>query len=162
MTNDLISKSALIEALSKLDAKSWNNRGMTRASQGVRYLNEYSVHNLINTVHVVNSEAVGELRCDATTGQFTVYFGMNEAQQSVTQALEAANIPDARKFIFNGLKACSNHSCIVSGKRKGMGTNGPCHCVTDLTRQQLNMLGSRLDYFLSALIPSTQAKESEG
>ena len=50
-----------------------------------------------------------------------------------------------REFLFRGITlGCTNHGCVVTGPKKGMGTNGPCDCVRALNRTQLNILQSRL------------------
>lgn len=45
-----------------------------------------------------------------------------------------------RETLFKDWNGCSNHGCIVTGPKKGMGTNGPCHCITNANRQQLQFL----------------------
>lgn len=49
-----------------------------------------------------------------------------------------------REFLFRDFKGCTNHDCIITGKRSGAGTNGSCNCITDLTRGQLSLLKARL------------------
>ena len=44
---------------------------------------------------------------------------------------------------------CSNHGCVVTGNKKGMGANGRCHCVSSANRQQLNFLQSRIQFLIS-------------
>lgn len=61
-----------------------------------------------------------------------------------------------RHFLFRGFQGCSNHSCVVVGPRKGMGTNGPCGCVENASRQQLNLLSQRI----SALLSDEEKRES--
>lgn len=56
---------------------------------------------------------------------------------------------DLRKFLFHDWGGCSNHGCVVTGSKKGMGTNGACHCVVNASRAQLTMLQSRLQWVLS-------------
>jgi hypothetical protein len=113
-------------------------------------------HGLINPDHILFESAKDRLEAFAKA-----YQDAAPIDNVIEEALSKANIPDARKFIFHGLSGCSNHGCIVYGPRTGMGTNGPCHCVSELSRQQLNMLGQRLDHFIRALIP-TQANRTEG
>ena len=56
---------------------------------------------------------------------------------------------NARELLFRGLTlGCSNHGCVVTGPKKGMATNGPCHCVKELNRTQLTILQSRLSVLL--------------
>ena len=54
-----------------------------------------------------------------------------------------------RKFLFEGWKGCSNHGCIVTGPKKGMGTNSICTCVQDANRTQLMMLQGRLTFLIA-------------
>lgn len=66
--------------------------------------------------------------------------------------LELAVMNDPRAFIFKGIKPCTNHGCVIAGKRQGIGTNGLCHCMTDnITRNQLDILGQRLNYLLELM-----------
>ena len=56
-----------------------------------------------------------------------------------------------RDFLFNGFEGCTNHGCIVR-EVKGMGTNGQCKCLLNLSRSQLLMLQSRLAYIANVEI----------
>lgn len=49
-----------------------------------------------------------------------------------------------REFLFRNFKGCTNHGCIITGPKKGMGTNGSCTCLFNLSRAQLHLLNSRL------------------
>lgn len=51
-----------------------------------------------------------------------------------------------REFLFRNMKnsGCSDHNCVVTGKRTGMGTNGGCHCLLNMTRSQLTILQSHI------------------
>jgi hypothetical protein len=51
-----------------------------------------------------------------------------------------------RDILFAGFTGCSNHNCVITGPKKGMGTNGSCHCIQDMNRAQLNMLAARIGY----------------
>lgn len=55
---------------------------------------------------------------------------------------------DMRKLLFRGWPGCSNHGCIVTGPKKGMGTNGMCTCVAGASRSALQMLHSRLAFLV--------------
>ena len=46
------------------------------------------------------------------------------------------------------MKGCSSHGCIIKGPHSGMGTNGTCECVANMSRQQLIMFQSRLEVFI--------------
>ena len=48
-----------------------------------------------------------------------------------------------QEYLFKDFTGCSNHSCVIN-KRVGVGTNGPCHCLHDLTKQEFNLLKYRL------------------
>lgn len=50
-----------------------------------------------------------------------------------------------REFLFRGFNHCSDHNCLI-GKPKGMGTNGGCKCLVNMTRTQLTILSSRLQH----------------
>jgi hypothetical protein len=52
-------------------------------------------------------------------------------------------IMKVRDALFKGFTGCSNHNCIIR-KPEGMGTNGSCKCLFDLSRSQLHILTSRL------------------
>jgi len=68
-----------------------------------------------------------------------------------------------RDYLFRGMEGCSNHSCVITGKKKGMGTNGPCHCIDGLSRSQVAILQSRLamigDYNISIEPPTDKPNE---
>ena len=49
-----------------------------------------------------------------------------------------------REYLFIGFPGCSNHDCIVTGKKTGMGTNGQCHCLQNMSRSELMRLQARL------------------
>jgi hypothetical protein len=49
-----------------------------------------------------------------------------------------------REMLFRGFEPCSDGYCVIGGKAKGMHTNGGCKCITNLSRAQLQILGSRL------------------
>ena len=48
-----------------------------------------------------------------------------------------------RDYLFKGFGGCSNHGCIIE-KPRGMGTNGSCQCLLNMSRTQLTILQSRL------------------
>lgn len=50
-----------------------------------------------------------------------------------------------REYLFRNIKqGCSDHNCVITGKRSGMGTNGGCNCLANLTRGQLKILSSHI------------------
>jgi len=62
---------------------------------------------------------------------------------------QAAVPDDMRAMLFSGWKGCSNHGCVVTGPKKGMGTNGMCQCLVGASRWQLQMLQGRLSSLLT-------------
>ena len=64
-----------------------------------------------------------------------------------------------RECLFSGWPGCSSHSCIVTGPKKGMGTNGPCHCLSDASRAQINILQGRLLILILEEERGQEAKE---
>lgn len=74
---------------------------------------------------------------------------------------EPQSCPDGRKWtpyifagnlrerLFSGLEGCSDHNCIVTGHKSGIGTNGGCSCLNDASRTFINILHSRLQALLS-------------
>ncbi len=54
-----------------------------------------------------------------------------------------------RKRLFEGWPGCSNHGCVVTGPRTGMGTNGRCSCLQNASRSQLGMLQSKIEALLT-------------
>lgn len=56
---------------------------------------------------------------------------------------------------------CSNHDCIVTGPKKGMGTNGSCGCLHSASRTQLSILKSRLQSLLADSQPQQWIKCSD-
>ena len=49
-----------------------------------------------------------------------------------------------RDLLFANMEGCSNHNCIITGPKKGMGTNGTCSCMLNFSRTQLQILSSRI------------------
>ena len=49
-----------------------------------------------------------------------------------------------REYLFIGFPGCSNHDCIVTGPKKGMGTNGSCKCLENMSRSELMRLHARI------------------
>jgi hypothetical protein len=49
-----------------------------------------------------------------------------------------------RESLFRDMSGCSDHNCLILGKKTGMGTNGGCKCLLNMSRGQLNILSSRL------------------
>lgn len=56
---------------------------------------------------------------------------------------------DMRKFLFPTMKGCSNHNCIVTGPKKGMGTNSMCKCIENANQIQLVILQQRLAHLIN-------------
>lgn len=54
-----------------------------------------------------------------------------------------------RRRLFRGFQGCTNHGCVVTGPKQGMGTNGRCSCVTNASRSQLQLLQERLKALVS-------------
>ena len=54
-----------------------------------------------------------------------------------------AKVPDIKE-LFSGFQGCTNHDCIVTGGPSGIGTNGTCQCLVNLSRANLIILESRL------------------
>jgi len=54
--------------------------------------------------------------------------------------------------LFTGMSGCSDHNCVIE-KPTGMGTNGGCNCLTNMSRGQLKQLQSRINH-LKSLIKS--------
>ena len=54
-----------------------------------------------------------------------------------------------REKLFSGWHGCSNHGCIVTGPKKGIGTNGSCHCIIGASRSQLSILQGRLHVLIN-------------
>jgi hypothetical protein len=59
-----------------------------------------------------------------------------------------SKLAGARHLLFRGWSGCSNHDCIVTGPKTGMGTNGSCTCIQYANRGQLSLLAGRLAAFL--------------
>lgn len=51
---------------------------------------------------------------------------------------------NVRQALFKGFDGCTDHGCVIAGKREGMGTNGGCRCLRNLNQVQLGILSSRL------------------
>jgi hypothetical protein len=66
-----------------------------------------------------------------------------------------------RHFLFRGFQGCTNHGCVVTGPKEGMGTNGICSCVEMASRQQLNILSQRLGVLLTGC-ETRGEREGEG
>ena len=59
-----------------------------------------------------------------------------------------AVMEELRYKLFKGWVGCSNHDCVVTGKKKGMGTNSSCQCIINAHREQLTNLQARLNRIL--------------
>lgn len=60
------------------------------------------------------------------------------------EAVKYVRASHIRERLFKGWPGCTDHSCIVTGPKSGMGTNGGCHCMKSASRSQLNLLSQRL------------------
>ena len=56
-----------------------------------------------------------------------------------------------REALLKYWPGCTNHGCIVTGPKKGMGTNASCQCLSNATRSQLTMLQGKLGILLSRI-----------
>lgn len=65
-----------------------------------------------------------------------------------------------REFLFNGFDGCTNHGCIVTGPKKGIGTNGMCDCLTSMQKSRLYILKSRIEQIADLELPE-QPKGAE-
>ena len=61
-----------------------------------------------------------------------------------------------RECLFANMHGCSNHDCIIK-KPLGMGTNGSCNCLQNLSRSELNILKARLSVIIDCKQPPTKA-----
>lgn len=53
-----------------------------------------------------------------------------------------------REALFKGISSgCTNHGCVVRGNFKGIGSNGLCKCLVDMSRTQLTILQARIKRF---------------
>jgi hypothetical protein len=59
-----------------------------------------------------------------------------------------------REHLFANMDGCSNHDCIIK-KREGMGTNGSCGCLHNMSRSRLHILKSRLSVIIDKNIADT-------
>lgn len=64
-----------------------------------------------------------------------------------------------RERLFRGFTGCTNHDCIITGPKTGMGTNGSCGCLKNLSRGQLDILKSRLSGVVDKEIKESQAND---
>ncbi len=57
-----------------------------------------------------------------------------------------------REVLFKHFKGCSNHGCLITGPKGGMGTSGMCQCVVNMSRSQLHILQSKLHVIADTVI----------
>lgn len=57
-----------------------------------------------------------------------------------------------REILFKPFKGCSDHGCLITGPKGGMGTNGGCRCVINMSRSQLHILQSKLHVIANMVI----------
>ncbi len=67
--------------------------------------------------------------------------------------------------LFEHFQGCTNHDCLMTGPKKGMGTNGNCSCLMGGSRSQMQLLNSRFksmaEYFLVPEIPMYQLDKDQ-
>lgn len=61
-----------------------------------------------------------------------------------------------REAIFKNFTGCPNHGCVVTGPKKGMGTNGGCSCLVNMNRSQLMQIQSRIQAIAERELPDPQ------
>ena len=54
-----------------------------------------------------------------------------------------------REALFKDWPGCTNHGCLVTGPKKGMGTNASCQCLSNATRSQLTLLQGKLTMLIN-------------
>ncbi|MBV1929833.1 MAG: hypothetical protein KUG81_10030 [Gammaproteobacteria bacterium] len=59
-----------------------------------------------------------------------------------------------REYLFANVDGCTSHDCIIK-KREGMGTNGSCGCLHNMSRSQLHILKSRLSVIVDKTLTDT-------
>lgn len=64
-----------------------------------------------------------------------------------------------RDLLFKGMTGCSDHACLITGPKEGMGTNGGCRCLLNMSRSQLSILSSRLSQI--AALPVLDKNEQD-
>lgn len=130
------------------------------------FLESLSLNDLCPLLSVLgfgkNSEVYRKLYRDmgySLSGYWEVFYWdvNNEDCDEYIQPTEG--VPEGlRARLFHGWPGCSNHDCIVTGRKKGMATNGSCPCLHNASRLQLNILKAELQNFLSGTQNPTAEK----
>ncbi len=91
------------------------------------------------TIYLIPGEDVDGAPCMVWSNCPAPGEGMDPAE-----AVKYVRADAIREQLFHRWPGCSDHNCIVTGKKTGMGTNGGCHCVQNASRTELNILAARL------------------
>ena len=100
---------------------------------------------------------VAELERDVAELEYLDSEGREGAEMASEEiARLRSKLAGARHLLFRGWLGCSNHDCIVTGPKSGMGTNGSCKCIQNASRSQLTILAGRLAAFLNDVEQSSK------
>lgn len=93
---------------------------------------------------MITDERIEELRVQGTrdNGRY-LKMTLRQLETEVRREEIKASGETLSEFLFKGIEGCLDGNCIIR-KPKGMHTNGGCRCMTNFTRSQLTLLGSRL------------------
>ncbi|NIV38136.1 MAG: hypothetical protein GWN58_54590 [Anaerolineae bacterium] len=108
---------------------------------------------------------LNEFREDGDEERFPVEWALAQDRKRIREELAKLAAPQPavpeglREKLFQGWSGCSNHGCIVTGPKSGIGTNGFCQCISNASRSELQMLQARLKTVL--LDPANEPPEVE-